>query len=244
MNDCVPLHHGALAWTLLRRCLQLLLVGVAANVLFAWVLAFLPIHAANSITLVERAAMPHTAVTMNQAAIAETRSPTEFWQLVRLRRLGAEHTTLTKRQENFRGRAFEIHYLHGSCPIPPILRTATEVTQNAAAASWDARGFPFRSMYSYRYWHVPGSNVPVSKGLQLSSSLGVRERALPLAIHWPAFAGNVAFYSGILALVWCGSRKVASLASARRRREGRCSSCGYLLVGCAGPRCPECGGLH
>lgn len=61
---------------------------------------------------------------------------------------------------------------------------------------------------------------------------------LPIMPIWPGFAINTLIFALVPALLWL---PLGPLKRARRRRRGRCVSCGYDLSGITGKSCPECG---
>jgi hypothetical protein len=61
-------------------------------------------------------------------------------------------------------------------------------------------------------------------------------RAFPTAIRPLGLAVDAVAFGGATALLWFG---LATVRSARRRRAGRCLTCGYPVGGLS--RCPECG---
>jgi hypothetical protein len=121
-------------------------------------------------------------------------------------------------------------------------------------------GWPCRSTVGYADWHgreMPSygerptilaatSDVLRSTGLLWfgstdgSGTLASATFVLPLQPIWSGLLLNVAAWcvpGAFVLLAWRGFG--AARGYRRRRRQGRCSRCGYILHGA--PRCPECG---
>ncbi len=61
---------------------------------------------------------------------------------------------------------------------------------------------------------------------------------VPIGVYWPALLANVMIYWAVaLALIYSGSHLRRHL----RRRQRRCTQCGYSLQGLTCKECPECG---
>lgn len=70
------------------------------------------------------------------------------------------------------------------------------------------------------------------------SARGRDFRALSYLVRWPALAIDLAFWT---VAWWLLITIPLALRRRARRSRGRCTSCGYDLVGMTGETCPECG---
>jgi hypothetical protein len=126
-----------------------------------------------------------------------------------------------------------------------------------AAVMDESHGWPWLSLSSTTRVAplsaaAPHSDVAVEHGIMLgepaefwhlvSSKPGTsvlsRWRVVPLRPKWSGFIFSTLFWGIGFACLHKGSTSVTRW---RRRKRGRCMDCGYLLVGAAGCRCPECG---
>jgi DNA-directed RNA polymerase subunit RPC12/RpoP len=112
-------------------------------------------------------------------------------------------------------------------------------------------GWPFHALWGSVYvwdYQDPSSmdSVNIRSAIELSPSLRSRSRdmpnipyVLPLRPMWAGLAVNSMIY-GVL---WCGMLAgISRVRQWRRRREARCTLCGYIIAPGTGYVCSECGG--
>ena len=110
----------------------------------------------------------------------------------------------------------------------------------------DARGWPLLSMWcEYEYVWPPGAwrtniehgamSVPMTRAGRGRRPITM---GLPLRPIWHGFLANSAFYA---VLLYSLTGAPFTVRQSRRRRRGRCLSCGYDLRGRPSQGCPECG---
>jgi len=83
--------------------------------------------------------------------------------------------------------------------------------------------------------------IAVPHGWTGSARAGATTMLLPLTPIWPGLLMNTAFYTAAWLLVVAGRGMLKRYRQRRRQRRGRCSACGYDLVGDLAGGCPECG---
>jgi hypothetical protein len=106
-------------------------------------------------------------------------------------------------------------------------------------------GWPLRSLECIRWESsMPGATGVLQSGFKwclentgINRVFGVQR--LPLRPMPAGFILNSAMFAAVMWLAWCGPRAVIR---SRRRRQGRCSACGYSRAGFpVNETCPECG---
>jgi hypothetical protein len=132
-------------------------------------------------------------------------------------------------------------------PFPPpwgrkIL--PAEVTRESGLWFQDARGWPMRALWGEMVSEVGQRSLRCQGGLSLplrgkGTNAWLDERFLPLRIIPLGFVADTLLFG----LAWCCILWMPWVVrDRRRRRRGRCPSCGYSLAGLAeGSACPECG---
>ena len=101
----------------------------------------------------------------------------------------------------------------------------------------DARGLPCLALWTA--FEAKNRELSILGGLGLGPPGNVHARALPVRPIWAGLAVNSMFYGLIVFGIWTGGVRVVRNT---RRRQGRCTGCGYDRAGLAAEAaCPECG---
>jgi hypothetical protein len=176
----------------------------------------------------------------------EALSDREWWSLAHKRAPAAR-----RYQSVVMIRAFEYEPLPQTGPLPrwatlPAPASRPDFLNDSHYEIADARGWPLPAL-SFRF-HGRGSSRArtgeITGGIPLSpNSTGAWHdpRALPLTPIWPGLLANTALF----ALLWATLLYAPGAVRRKlRRRDGRCTSCGYdLRATPARAPCPECGAI-
>lgn len=132
-------------------------------------------------------------------------------------------------------------WIAGRRPWPQASATSVE-GPSTESTHLEAAGWPLPCM-----WHDyrEALNTPSSSLARVAGSLLATDRSLPVRPIWCGLAADTLLFSAVWGILLALPRFATFVA---RVAHGRCSSCGYELLGLPPRpdhrvRCPECGGL-
>lgn len=212
-----------------QRAVAIVLLGCAASVISAWVLAL--VYAWNGLGT---AAVPMEFGSKPPGATSEigllrwtdfgreTWSIPAFWPS-----RSAEMIAMFPEWKPAESSAWP-HQL----PSPPA-----DPAEGVRSEGW---GWPWISMNWVVTWQEGLHGAVAATKTRGAWVVQIHQKGVtfPLVPIWRGFFGNAAVFGMLIGVVWWGP---GILRRTIRRRRGRCVKCGYSLRGSSGVTCPECG---